>query len=249
MSHKILPMKDALSNYKVIKETMFDLPFKLIIVGKSELSGKSTMIGNLLLRPFDDEDYDGCEFYKHDFEGDNIYVVCPSIMLDTKWASIIKGKKIPEANVMMEYDETELEMLYKRLEQQYQEELEDGDVKQKLIIFDDCSFSGALKDKIFGILARIVCNGRHSAISSIFTTQKYSSLSTTIRENATGCIFFECSHKQMELVAEDHSSIPKKEFERMFRDATKEKHSFMIVNYSNPPDKRFLNSKFEPMKC
>ena len=246
--NKILPMKDSLSNYKVVKENLFDLPMKLILVGKSELSGKSTVIGNLLLRPFSDDDEEGMEFYKGNFKGENIYIVNPSIHLDSKFANIVHAKKIPPGNIYTSYDEQELTDLYKRLEEQYAEEVENGHVEQKLLVLDDVGFSGALKEKMHGILAKCFSNGRHIALSTIITAQKYSSVSTLLRENCTGMICFECSAKQLELVAEDHAVTSKKDFERMFRDATREKHTFMIVNYSNPIERRFMNSNFEPIK-
>ena len=242
---RILPMKDSLSSYKVVKENLFDLPMKLVLVGKSELSGKSTVIGNLLLRPFADDDLDGKEFYKGDFKGENIYIVNPSIHLDTKFANIVQAKRIPAGNIYTSYDEEELTELYKRLEEQYEEEAANGKIEQKLLVLDDVGFSGALKEKMHGVLAKCFSNGRHIALSTIVTAQKYSSVSTLLRENATGVILFECSAKQLELVAEDHAITSKKDFERMFREATRDKHTFMVVNYSNPIERRFMNSNFE----
>lgn len=244
---KILAMKDTLSSYKVHKEHLFDLPMKLLIIGKSELSGKSTACGNLLLRPFDETDKDGAEFYKNDFKGENIYIVNPSLHLDEKWVNIVKAKAIPEGNIFFEFDEEELTTLYKKLEDQYKEEQADGKVNQKLIIFDDCAYSGDLKAKNHGILAKMFANGRHIALSTIITSQKYSSINTLCRENSSGIILFECSAKQLELIADDHAIQSKKEFEKMFRACTREKHSFMVINYSNPIDSRFMDANFEPI--
>jgi hypothetical protein len=98
------------------------------------------------------------------------------------------------------------------------------------------------------VLSKIACNGRHILISLIVTSQKYTSISTTIRENATGVICFESSNKQLDLLYEDHGNMPRKEFDRMFRDATREKHSFFCINYSNPPDRRFQDSTFTAIK-
>jgi hypothetical protein len=245
---RILAMKDSLANYKVSKEHLFNLPMKLLIIGKSELSGKSTLVGNLLMRPFDDTDKDGMEFYKGDFKGENIYIVNPSLFLDDKWVNIIRAKRVPEGNIYLEFDEDLLTELYKKLEQQYAEEVELGKVNQKLIIFDDCAYSGDLKSKNHGILSKMIANGRHIALSTIITSQKYSSINTLVRENATGIILFECSAKQLELVAEDHAIQSKKQFEQMFRTCTREKHTFMVINYSNPIEARFMDSKFEPIK-
>ena len=245
---RILPMKDGLANYKIRKEALFDLPAKILIIGKSELSGKSTLVGNLLMRPFDDTDKDGMEFYKGDFKGENIYIVNPSLFLDDKWVNILRAKRIPEGNVYLEFDEDLLTELYSKLERQYKEEVELGKVHQKLIIFDDCAYSGDLKAKNHGILAKMFANGRHIALSTVITSQKYSSINTLCRENATGIILFECSAKQLELIADDHAIQSKKQFEQMFRACTRERHTFMVINYSNPIEARFMDSKFEPIK-
>jgi hypothetical protein len=244
---KVLPMKDNLASYKIHKDMLFDLPMKVLLIGRSELSGKSTMIGNLLLRPFDNSDESGKEFYKQDFKGENIYIVNPSIHLDDKYASIIKAKGIPEGNIFTDFDEEELTQLYARLQEQYDEEVAVGKIEQKLFIFDDCAHSGDLKAKQYGILTKLAANGRHLGISMIVTAQKYSAVNTLVRENATGVILWECSGKQLDLVSEDHATMPKPKFEKMFRECTKDKHSFMVINYSNPTDARFLNSNFEPI--
>ena len=242
----MLAVKDNLASYKIAKETLFDLPFRLLLSGKSLIAGKSTVILNLLLRPFDGTDKDGAEFYKNDFEGKNIYIVNPSLHYDEKFATLIKAKAIPDANVFTEFNEEEMTELYNRLAENYEDEKATGKIIPKLIILDDCAFDGSLKAHNNGIISRMFCNGRHIGLSVIVTAQKYSQVSTTARENASGLILFESSAKQRELISDDHA-IVKKDFDRMFREATKEKHSFLCINYSNPIESRFMNSNFEPI--
>ena len=63
---KILKIIDKTDKYHV-KHKLFDLPFRLLINGKSQLSGKTTLILNLLLNP---------EFgYDKLFKGENIFIV------------------------------------------------------------------------------------------------------------------------------------------------------------------------------
>jgi len=249
MSVTILPMKDPHVDMRVPKQDTFDLPMRLIIIGKSQLSGKSTLISNLLLRPWGDDDVGGKQFYKDDFEGEQVYIVCPSFDIDAKWRMIQAGKKIPDTNIWREYDEQALESWYDMIEQKFEQDVAEGKKpKHTLLVLDDCSFDGSLKAKMNGVLTRIACNGRHILISLICTSQKYSSVSTTIRENCTGLIAFESSNKQLELIIEDHCNIPKKRFEQMFRDTTRDKHTFFVVNYTNPADKRFQNTSFAPIK-
>ena len=243
---EVLAMKDDASKIRVKKRSTFDLPMRLLVVGKSAYSGKTNLTGNILMRPFDQEDESGSQFYKNDFEGYNIYVVSPSTLVDHKWRSIIKGKDIPESNIYNRYDEEELERLYDKLENDYYEELGEGEIpKPKLVIFDDVSFNGDFKSKVNGIMSKFFCNGRHFNISLIVLSQKLSDLSTVMRENMTGLCMFACSNKQAELLYNDVGTTDKKTFMNMLKKATHAKHSFMVVNYSNEPEERFLNQNFQ----
>ena len=56
----ILKVVDKTDSYYTAVPNLFDLSFRLLIVGKSFLSGKSTVILNLLLRD---------RYYKKHFDG------------------------------------------------------------------------------------------------------------------------------------------------------------------------------------
>jgi hypothetical protein len=234
----IYKVKDEAETYYTKKDLIFDVPFRLLIVGKSQLSGKSNILVNLLLRD---------EFYNKDFDGENIFLVSPSITNDEKLKKIIKVKEIPDENLFLEYDEDVLKQLYQMLQDEYEEAKEAGEKPQnKLIIFDDMSYNGALKAKQHGIINKIFSNGRHINLSIITTAQKYSDLLTSSRENANGAIFFNCSNKQLELIEADHNYLgSKKEFMNMFRKVMNEKHSFLVVNYTNPKEQRYLDKNFD----
>lgn len=249
MSKTVLKMSDKAEASRVKKNRSMDLPMRQLIVGKSQLSGKTNFIGNELLRPFGEEDKEGKElYYRDDFEPHNIYIVCPSTNLDSKWRTIIDKRGIPPDNVFSEYNEESLEQLYENIERRHKEREALGDKPQHtLLVLDDLAFSGKLKDKMHGTMSRIFCNGRHCLLSVIATMQKYSQCSTTARENATGLILYECSNKQLDLIMEDHCNIPKKDFIAMFRNVTKEKHKPFIINYSNDYHERYLDADFNPI--
>ena len=77
------------------------------------------------------------------------------------------------------------------------------------------------------------------------TAQKYSDILTSARENATGLVLFSCTDKQLELISEDHNYLPcKKQFKQIFRNVTDSKHSFMVVNYTNPSSERYMDANF-----
>ena len=48
---EILKMVDSAEGNRVHKRSTFDLPMRLLIVGRSQLSGKTNAIGSTILRP------------------------------------------------------------------------------------------------------------------------------------------------------------------------------------------------------
>ena len=238
---KIVKMEDKSEDHRVHKRSVFDLPMRLLIVGRSLLSGKTNSVGSLILRPWGDDDVTGQQFYKNDFDGNDIYIICPSTLIDYKWEMMIKKKMIPSSNIYDSYDEMEMEKLYEKLVKQHQEEKP----RHKLVIMDDVSWSGDFKAKMHGVMSKFFCNSRHYLVSIVVTSQKHSDLATCMRENASGFMFYASTQKQMDLIYNDVGECPKKEFMQMFRKATHEKHSFLVVNYSNDPDERFLDSNFQ----
>jgi len=237
---EIYKVIDKADSYYTKKDLIFDLPLRIGIIGASQRSGKSSVIVNLVCRD---------EFYNKDFKGENIYIISPSIENDLKLKKMIEVKDIPDHNLFTEYDERLLEELYNMLAEDYKNSVDSGEKPtNKLIIFDDMSYSGALKNKTHGIISKLFCNGRHILVSTLLTSQKYSDLLTTCRENLNGAILFSCSNKQLDLIEQDHNFLKnKKDFNNMFRDATKEKHSFFVVNYTNGED-LYQDSNFNFIK-
>lgn len=238
----IYRVKDAKEKHYKDKGLLFNLPFRILLVGKSQFSGKSSCIVNLLLQ-------DDGRLYKNEFEGDNIYIFSGSLKTDNKIKLLISQFDVPESNCFDEYDEDALEAIYEIVEEQFQEAIENKEKPpNSLIILDDMSFSGALKSKNAGQINRIFSNGRHINLSIIATAQKYSQLHTCMRENCSGCIIWECSNKQLEMISEDHNNYEnKKDWLKMVRKRTSEPHSFFVINYSNKPHERFLTMSFEPI--
>ena len=74
-NYKPLKVKDNTDSYATKIDMLFDLPFRLLINGRSG-SGKSNMLVNLLLN----DNYP----YKNLFDGDNIYLFSPEIQGDRK---------------------------------------------------------------------------------------------------------------------------------------------------------------------
>lgn len=238
----IYRVKDSKEKHYTDKGLLFNLPFKLLMVGKSQFSGKSSCIVNLLLQ-------DDKRLYKDEFDGDNIYIFSGSLKTDNKIKTIIRQFDIPESNLFSNYDENSLDAIYELTEEEYNDAVDNNEKpKNTLIILDDIAFGGDLKKKNSGAINRVFCNGRHINMSIIATAQKYSQLHTTQRENCSGVILWECSQKQLDLIAEDHNIFDtKKQFIKMFRGLTEKPHSFMVINYSNDKSQRFMDMRFVPM--
>jgi len=239
MSRKILKVRDKTDSYYTKLDDIFDIPMRLLIVGKSQLSGKTNLILNLLLRN---------EFYRNKYDGENIFIVTNN-KLDNKLKILRKEKDIGDENVM-EFDEEELEILYEQLEEEFLDDVANKKKpSNKLIIFDDVAYSGGLKNKTAGVISKIVMNGRHANISSIFTTQKFSLVQTGVRSNVTGAILFNTSQKELDLISDDMNYLEnKKDFIKLFRKTTEKKNSFMVVNFTNQKPEMYMDSEFKPIK-
>ena len=240
-SYDILKVRDKTDNYHTQIDNLFDISFKLLINGKSQLSGKTTIILNLLLNE---------NFPYHDkFDGDDIMVVSNNA-LDNKLDMMCKKLDIPDGN-RMEFDEDALEIIYENWEEEFHEETMDGGKpSNKLIIFDDCGYSGSLKNyKKQNIMDKLVCNGRHAGISQIYTSQRFSQISTCLRTNLTAAILFNTSAKELDLIESDMCFMEKgSQFRTMFRKYTKEPRSFLCVNFSNPPESLYMDQHFQPIE-
>ena len=235
--YTILKVNDKTDSYYTQKKDIFDLPFRLLIIGKSFLSGKSTVILNLLLRE---------KFFKNDFKGENIFIVSNNAM-DNKMR-ILKTEKDVDSHNFMEFSEANLEAVYEEVEERALEAIGEGKKPpNSLIVIDDVAFSGGLKEsERKGTLSRIFCNGRHINLSIIVTAQKYSQLSTTMRSNCSGAILFSNSQHEVEAMSMDMNYLEKKrDFMKMFRDTTKGRNKFLVVNFSE--DSIYQNSNFEPI--
>ena len=234
---KILKVIDKTDSYYTPMDGIPDLPVRMVVVGKSQLSGKSTIILNMLLRP---------EFYGGQFEPEDIYLISNN-KLDNKLRILADQLEVPGSNIMR-FSEDRLQSVYDHIEDMASEAVEEGMIPvRSLVVIDDCAFAGDLKSKINGVMSQLACNGRHANISTIITAQKYSQLSTVIRTNCTAAVLFGNSQRELEAITEDMNFLPtKKEFVNVFRNATREKNSFMVVDYTSPGFYR--DSEFKPIQ-
>tara|TARA_R110000744_G_scaffold123551_4_gene228861 strand:+ start:1218 stop:1997 length:780 start_codon:yes stop_codon:yes gene_type:complete len=240
---KIDKMFDVSDDFTTKKDNnLFDLPMRLLMIAKTGDS-KSTTLGNYLLKD---------EAYKKDFDPENIFIFSGSVAGDRKLKTIIEELDVPHQNIFGNYDNDMVSVIYDMLVEQYNEKTEDKikDPKKlnSLLIFDDLAYAGVFKDKGKNDAVRkIFFNGRKFLVSCIIISQKYSSISTSIRENASGLIIGKASGKQLELISDDHNYLTagKKAFMTLFRKTTDKPFTKFIINFSKP--ELYYNENFEPI--
>jgi|TARA_R110001632_G_scaffold46040_3_gene117112 hypothetical protein len=239
---QILKVKDDAEKYYTKKSQIFDIPFKIAIIGASQRSGKTNWIINGLGRD---------KLYGKDFEPENIYIFSPSLN-SSKWKKFIEAKEVPEENLFSDLDEAVLETLYEDVEDEYNNAIDDKKrPANKIVIFDDLGFGGAMRGRSkFGIVDKLVMNGRHFNLSSAFLIQSYKQISPDVRGNLSGLVVFNLSTRELEAIINEHNYLENsKSFLRMFRATTKKKHSNFIINYSNDPEALYQDSNFMPVKA
>lgn len=238
--YSVYAINDPTDSYFTPHEKLFDLPSKLLVIGKSLLSGKSSLIINLLARP---------EFYKDLIKPEYIYIVSPTLHQE-KWQKLINHLDIPQENLYNSYNTDEMQDLYDMVKEEFEEMKAQGErPPQRVIIFDDLAFSGLFSSSSShkdNLIDAMVCNGRHYLLSVWILAQKYTQLGTVLRENATALIIYEATNKQLEQISDDHDSTTnRKEFIKQMKLATKEKHNFFFINYSKTP--RFYHNFDKPI--
>mgnify|MGYP001279360188 CR=1 FL=1 len=215
------------------KTKIFDMPFRIAVVGKSG-SGKTSVLVQLLASPF---------FYGNDFQGENIYIVSGSLTNDEKLQRLIKYKNIPEENLFPAYNDGEINVLYEFLENEFKTLRKEGKKPpHNVILFDDVSYAGNLAKK-FGAMSRLVCNCRKISVSLVILSQYFKHLSPVVRQNVNGAIIFHQSNSQVDAISEDFNyADSKKIFRKTFHDVTAKPHGFFVINETNPRNEWYSDS-------
>ena len=100
-----------------------------------------------------------------------------------------------------------------------------------LVIVDDFADAPAFSRHSV-LLHELYTRGRHAAISSITSVQRYRVLSPIIRVNATGLIAFRLRNvKEYEANSEENSAvISRDKFKELYHYATAEPYSFLYID-------------------
>lgn len=201
------------------------LPTRSIMLAPSG-SGKTVLLQNMIL-----DIYRGC------FE--RIYIFSPSIHLDHSWYPVKKyiseHIKVGDEKIYFdEYKADELEEIINTQKQviEYMKNKKYKKLYQILIVIDDFSDSPKFS-RNSRLLHSLFTRGRHSAISTIVSTQKFAAQHPIIRVNCSEYYIFRLRNSQdLEMVITELGALlpSKKLLLDIYYKATSEPYSFLYCN-------------------
>jgi ABC-type dipeptide/oligopeptide/nickel transport system ATPase component len=228
----IKPIK--IKEYEV-KQSDYDhvgkLPIRSLLIGPSG-SGKTVLLQNMIL-----------DIYKDCFS--RIYIFSPSIDIDDSWSSVkkyiehdMKVKNTKDEPIFFDhYDPAALQKIIKTQHKitEYMKKQGHKKLYQILIIVDDFA-DEPLFTRQSKLLHALFTRGRHSSISSIVSTQKWSALAPIIRVNATELYIYRLrNYKDIECYLDELSALyDKKTLLDVYNQATSQPYSFLYVKLTAP---------------
>ena len=133
------------------------------------------------------------------------------------------------------------------------ENIEDYNKKRNrkvLIVFDDMISDVMSNKKAQQVLKELFIRCRKLNISLIFfLTQSYFSVPKNVRLNCTHYIIFKLNNKrELQNITINHlADIDYKDFVKIYRVCTKEPFHFLIIDTTQPVDKRFKKNFTDPL--
>ena len=187
---------------------------------------------------------------------DVIYLFSPSADLDPSWAPLKKyclevlGRdQNTEPWYWSDWSDQRVHELIEEQKEYIQEQRRNGQRRMRSVIFviDDWADSEHMH-QMNGPLASLMCRGRHFHASTILSTQKLTKLSTITRCNANiAAVFAFHSFQDADMFINEYAQLASEDGEdgrdnlkRLLAHATREKHSFLFINFKAEPAKRFM---------
>jgi hypothetical protein len=183
--------------------------------------GKTNLIINLLDRP---------RFYKNKF--DKVILFSNTYHNDKIWKAC---KTIDEENVHIDYSD---ETLQEIIDEQRQS-IEDENPINTLIIFDDIIQQ---INKHSSLINKLVMRNRHYYLTIWITTQKYSLVSPTIRNNTSYYVLFGIKNRKEKdfIINELSDNISEEDFTKIWDYALDGKnYNFMVISVKDSPGKMY----------
>ena len=219
------------------------LPTRSILLGPSG-SGKSILLQNMII-----------DIYKGLFK--RIYIFSPSIDVDFQtWqpvkSHIEKDLKIRETDeeklYFSEYNPEALENIIDTQKKvtEFQKKQDHKKLYQILIVIDDFADSPEFSRQS-KLLHALFTRGRHSQISTIVATQKFTALHPIIRVNASELYVFRLRNYQdlQTFIDEVSALIDKKSLLEMYNLATEQPYSFLYCKLTSKDRNKIFMIKFE----
>jgi hypothetical protein len=226
------------SKYPMVPE----VPFRSVILGPSG-SGKTILLQNMIL-----------DIYRNCFS--RIYIFSPSVDIDATWSPVkdyiekeLKIKNTDEDKYLFNHYDPEalhniIDTQHKVVE--FQKKQNHKKLFSILIVIDDfadeSSFSRHSK-----MLHALYTRGRHSSISVITGTQKFSALAPIIRVNSTELYVYRLrNYNDLQCFIDEVSAVlEKKLLLQIYNMATKEPFSFLYVNLRAKTKNNIFHIRFD----
>jgi hypothetical protein len=209
---------DDISNF------LFKPPFRVLCIAPSN-SGKSTLISNLISNP---------ELPYRRYFKKNIFIWSSTFHLDDP--SFEMSDNIEKANVYNEYSEsTVMDLVTEQMSiiKQYTKKK----APSLLFIFDD--IINDLPASRQTVMNKLFFSARHYKISLILLSQQYKMCPRPVRLNASDIIIFQTGNNmEISKIAEEQA-ISKEEFIRLYKHATSEPYSFLVIHNKLPISERY----------
>jgi len=217
IDYAILPLKGQKTF--TFADTLPQHPARMLLVGQSQLSGKSTVLFSLLSKRFP---------YFTFYGADNIYVISPTIWDDHRWRKF----KINTKNISTEWDMEFIEKIREKVEK---------NKKPSLLICDDIiPLQGTKKDN--APFSAIFTRGRHygenrktgGGLAIWVTTQYYKALPPVVRGNTSNlCVWLASDAEAIKIYEEHSNGLTKNDWMYIYKYCCLKEHSFLHVNYAN----------------
>ncbi len=221
------PFVDGEKDYEEVHKNLGRIPFSYIISGARD-SGKTVTAHTLL------------KFYSSYM--DIIHIWSPTASLDFKWGAVIEEYEIPKKNIHKNYSEILMKKLLKDIKMKNKNK-QFKDKINLLFIFDDM-ITQLPKNKKYTAFNQLLLNNRHFNISIMVLSQSYHLLDSNLRKNASQLILYRTENlaEKRNYIEELSGLVGKDKFIALYDFATKDRHSFLYLNYHAPPERRFLKN-------
>jgi hypothetical protein len=148
--------------------------------------------------------------------------------------------KLPSENIIDHFDEGFLEKLINKQKNIIDKKgiISASKTNSICLIFDDIlSHPKFLRSKM---IMKLVTEGRHYLITSIFNTQSYKKIPRSVRINCRGVIFFPATRGEMEVFSDEQClpNMSKKRFLELVEYCTNEPYQFAFIQADSPANER-----------